>query len=59
MMARYITRVVVLETVDDAREYWLGIEADEELDLTEWEDLIPADGMTAAELSVVRRWITV
>lgn len=56
-MPRYITRMAVLETADGATEFWLGIIADADVDLSEWDDLIPADGMTADELSVVSRWL--
>jgi hypothetical protein len=55
---RYIFRPLVLETGDDANEYWFGLNVhDDSIDVERLPfALIPAEGMTAAELSVVRHW---
>lgn len=56
---RYILRVATLAVGDSATELWVGLITDEPLPPEELGDLIPADGMSAAELSVVRTWVTV
>lgn len=59
MIHRYIFRVASVCMMSSAIEIWLGIITEEPIDLTEWDDLIPADGMSDEELSVVKRWLRV
>jgi hypothetical protein len=57
-MHRYIYNAVTLQLGDSSTEFWLGVESPERLDLAEYPDFIPADGMSEAELSVVQGWTT-
>jgi hypothetical protein len=58
-MHRYISRVLTLQTAERSIEFWIGYESPEPVDVTKWDSLIPADGMTDEELAVVRTWIPI
>ncbi len=56
---RYVVRVCAIAMASGGREFWIGLESDEPLNVLEWDDLIPADDMTNEELSIVKSWIHV
>jgi hypothetical protein len=56
---RYIYRAAVISGAERSVELWVGLIASELIDLTSWPAVIPADGMTDEELSVVKKWVVV
>lgn len=56
---RYVLPVATLLLTNMTYELWVGLESRVEINVLEWDDLIPADDMTPDELAHVKAWIAV